>query len=393
MTLSTKNLRRIVHQHAEEQRLSIEKHTPVVSWLYPGQFTYCLNEEFIWDRYGSLIDCPEEVHFHKVQPVIRWDDLFNFYIRSPQGKIKAGWAHLGMFDMCTINGGHIVKKKDYERYSQQSLTGIISFLTEKLSLEPRKLEVGYFAGNALSKLCVTKQGKPKYGFEYTFPEDKESLGTLHSLGLEKTQVRADASRNSFLSPNWICGAEAPWGYRNEIYYRTSRGLVDIATVERLLWKPLYKEGDLVGIEEWDKAFVINGTGIERLALVANDLKNILYVDEIFPMWQYSKMRGYKNARTISESIRASHRIIADTQGDLTDAHSPSKSEDRKKKLNRILRQFNSIHEGDLYKMYEINAQCYSECYPELSGAIQQTVHEVLAYKERLQKAGVHDITF
>ncbi|HLC73075.1 MAG TPA: hypothetical protein VJH20_00390 [Candidatus Nanoarchaeia archaeon] len=384
--ITYKQLRRIIEERAKNKGLEIVSPSSTISWLYPGQFAYCLNEEFIWDRYGSLIDMPGEIHFHKIQPVIRWDDYIIYFLGRTKNPPQSSTDHLTSFDMSTIDGGHIINKENYAKYSKMIFGGIVSFLINDLGLDKNKLEITYFSGEKLSILSSNKKGVPRFDFEKYIPEDKEAKEELLSLGLQESQIKPNNTRDCFLIPDWLCGEAAPWGYRNEINYRTNAGLIDIATIERLFLRPIYKNGKLVDVVEWDKRFLINGAGLERLVMVVNSLPEINQVDTINPLFDFIASRGYDNVPLLCESLRTSHRIIADSRGNLTDKRSPGKSEERRWKYNKILRNLIHVQDIDIRDFYNLNAELQPH-YEELSQVVELAVEEVKQYKEKLENSG------
>lgn len=378
--MSVDKIRKIIIDYTKSQKLEILSNTSTVSWLYPGQFTYCLNEEFIWDRYGTFIDCPEEVHFQKIQPVIRWNDFEDYFYKGEE-KIK---THLGLFDMTTINGGHIIPKSKHKIYSEMIFNGLIDFLVNIIGLDKEKFVISYFPGGKLSELGKNKKGVNKYDFDFDFPPDNESLEFFSKLGIKKEQMKPDLSRDSFLIPNWICGEVAPWGYRNEILYKTENGLLDIATIEILSYRPIVKDGKIIRIEEWDKRFIINGTGLERLSMLVDGLKNIYKVDNIKPLRIFLSKAGYNNGDLKIESLRIFHRLITDTDGNIFDTRSKKTPKERKKKFNIFIRSLIDIKNEDLQKLFEINAKINS-WYPEMKQSITRAIEVIDEYRLRTVK--------
>lgn len=374
--MKTSKLRELVVEHASGQKLELLKNTSTVSWLYPGQFAYCLNEEFIWDRYGTFIDCPEQINFHKIQPVIRWNDFETHFLKSK----KKPTFHLGLFDMTTINGGHLIPAELKNKYSQDIFKGLLDFLTNIIGLEKDKLLITYFPGQKLSELSKNKQGISKYDFDYEFPKDDISIKAFLNLGIENSQLKPEASRNCVLIPNWICGEIAPWGFRNEIYYKVGDDFLDIATIEVLDYRPIVKDGKIIGVEKWDKAFVINGAGIERIAMLKNENKSIYDIDTIKPLFEKIKESQIENPYLVCESIRIFQRLIADTGGNMRDARSKRTARDRQQKYNIIRRVLIKINDNELKNLFELNAELYPY-YPELKNSIKKCLDSVLEYRK------------
>jgi alanyl-tRNA synthetase len=374
--LDTIELRDLINNYAQKQDLEILKNSPTVSWLYPGQFAYCLNEEFIWDRYNTFIDCPAEIHFHKIQPVIRWDDFESFFLKGSENPR----THLGSFDMTTINGGHIVPIESKNKYSEIIFEGIIDFLVNKIGLEKSKLVITYFSGQKLSELSKNRQGISKYDFDYEFPPDTESIEAFRKLGIKNSQFKADSTRDSFLIPDWACGEVAPWGHRNEIIYQTEKGLLDIATVESLTYRPIIKNQKISGIQKWDKAFVINGTGIERLSMLLNNYSEIYAINNINPLFLFLKEINIQEPHIVCESIRIFHRLIADTGGNMYDARSQKSPKNRQSKFNILRRIISQLPDNELSKIFALHADI-NPYYPELKNSIEQCLISINQYRE------------
>lgn len=383
--MKIENIRNKIIENAKKQDLEIVPHSSVISWLYPGQFSYCLNENFIWDKYGTMIDIPCELHFHKIQPSIRWNDFIEYIQGSNKNSAKNENLHLANFDMATITGGHIMPKENYTNYSKNAFEGMINLLVDKIGLKKENFEVTYFPGLRLSEFGLQKNGNPKFNFDHKFSEDTEAKENFKSLGLKEGQIKPDASRNCFLMPDWVCGETVPWGYRNEINYLHNGSLVDIATIERLLWRPLYEDNEIIGLEEWDKSMVISGAGLERLAMVTENLNDIYCVGNIEPLFDYISVKGYENPKLVCESLRMLHRIVSDSNGEMRDPKSTKNARDRKSKYNNLLRNLSNINEIDMHRMLEINSDI-NPWYSELRNSSNRVIEQLKKYG-KIQKYG------
>jgi hypothetical protein len=375
MTLKIQQLRKELTKQAKKDKLEIVPSSSVVSWLFPGQFSYCLNEEFIWKKYGSLIGIKNEIHFHKIQPAIRWDDFSNHYLKKEKNN-----HHLAYFDMVTIGGGHIISKEKLSFFSEKVIQDLMEFLINNIGLKKENFIITYFPGEKLSEIGKNKKGFPKYDFDYDFPEDKDSKNIFLKMGFKEKQLKRDSSRNCFLLSDWVCGEIAPWGYRNEIHYKTKSGLLDIATIERLLWEPIYKNGKIDSIRKWNKVFVIGGSGFERLSLLTNNLKKIQEVENIKELYDFIKTLKKKNIELITESIRLVHRIVTDTNGNLSDERSIKKPKERIEKFNKIKRNLIDLRKEELEKAFKINAKI-NPWHPGLKKSIKSTIEVIEKYKE------------
>ncbi len=374
-----RELREKVDENARKVGLEIVPPSSTISWLYPGQFAYCLNEEFIWDRYGGFVDSLPRIHFHKIQPVIRWDDFVKYFQEVKKDKAKEDSCHLGHFDMSTITGGHIIDGEKTNEYESRAFTGLFDFLINECGLERRKFIVTYFSGARLSEIGVGKNGYRKYKFDVEFAPDTRAKKLFSEVGISPSQMKVDPSRDCFLIPNWICGEVAPWGYRNEINYETEQGLVDIATIERLSLFPLRQNDEIVGVRPWEKSFVISGTGLERLAMVSEGLKKIQDVENVKPI--YEACEKHENGINTAESLRIFHRIVADSRGDLSDRRGHGKN--RNRKYRKLMGNAYTLDLPEIQELLQINAEA-QPWHPELAEAVDYAVSEIKEYAGRRQ---------
>lgn len=350
------------------------KQTSVVSPLFPGQFNYCLDEMHIFEKYKNFINIHNDEHFQKIQSAIRLADFDTYF--SDSGTKSA--YHLGAFTIGTINGGHIKDRKKEEELYRKSVFGVIDFLTKYIGLEKNRLRISYFSGGATAREVEASRKRPdsklKVETKFRIEEDTLAKTVLLDTGLRVEQLIPNNTRDNFLTTNWDITI-APWGYRNEILYVLDNGnLLDIATIERLIFEPVVENRDginyVIDIKPWNRCFVIDACGIERVALASSAYENI------FEVLDFEAMLNIGLTVAQVESIRILHRVYTDSSWEKMG------SENRREKLNNLSRKLNNVAIDNLEKVLSWNFKTYSEIFPELKNGIQDTLREIKDYRRR-----------
>jgi hypothetical protein len=373
-----------IKKRQKKSTATILEPTSVVSDIFPGQFNYCLDEIHLLRKYGNFIDITEAEHFQKMMPVIRLADFESFYKENvkPSDHLKStvqSKYHLGIFTMATISGGHIMDRAEDKRLYRESAEKMLSFLIDDLGLEKDRLVISYFSGGATARQVEASIKKPdaklKVETEMEIPEDKLAKNVLTNLGIDGDNLVADNSRDCFLTSNWSLFT-APWGYRNEIHYRLDNGdLLDIATIENLTYKPKIEERDgtryVVDVEPWERCFVINGGGIERLAVAASGF------DSIFDLTEMKRFDGYEVSQYQVEVLRMLHRIFTDAR------FSEIESGSRRNKINGMMKAVWGIGIETLVDLLRTNAFNYRKLFPDLKDSVADVIDEITASKLRI----------
>jgi len=353
----------------------------VVSPLFPGQFNYCLDEIHLFEKYGDFIEITDDEHFHKIQPAIRLADFDRFFF----GNEKSNY-HLGTFTISTINGGHIVPAEQGEAFYRKAVIGILDFLTNHLGLKKDKISVSYFSGGATAKDVEASRKKNgqllKVDVNIAIPEDVLSKEVLLDNGLKKDQLHSNNTRDNFLTTNWDVQKplssdqyiRAPWGYRNEIFYTLDNGdVLDIATIERLTMAPIVENRNgvnfVVDVQPWQRCFVIDACGLERLEIATSNLSSILNLPA------YKKLIDIGVTPLQAESTRILHRIFTDS------TWQKISSKQRRQKINKLIRSLNGVPQDVIRELLRLNAYAYGSIFPELSDGVERTVSEILNYRE------------
>ena len=162
---------------------------------------------------------------------------------------------------------------------------LVRFLGE-LGIPPGRVHPSYSAGGPLAALTAGR-----YRFDAQIPPDRLSQDAFLLAGVPEGNLICDRTRATLLSLH--VHRPTPWGYRNEVHVDIGTAgrprLIDVATVEYLLWRPQFagagrSRDDIVGLEPLDGGASIVGCGVERLAMVTNRLERIHDVDSLRPFY-------------------------------------------------------------------------------------------------------------
>ncbi|MGB3072654.1 MAG: alanine--tRNA ligase-related protein, partial [Candidatus Moraniibacteriota bacterium] len=188
-------------------------------------------------------------------------------------------------------------KEDAIRWSYQFLTS----KEEGLGLDPKRLYVTVFAGNADA------------------PRDTEAFNVWRSIGIPEQRIYFLAAEPSGKEPNWWSpGDNGPCGPDSEMFYDvTPDGLGDMTVDEYRradetqqiveIWNDVFmeyekKEGKVIG--KLAKQNVDTGGGLERMAMAAQGKDNIFETDLFSHLMTAIMELGSR------DDLRAS-RIVAD----------------------------------------------------------------------------------
>jgi cell fate (sporulation/competence/biofilm development) regulator YlbF (YheA/YmcA/DUF963 family) len=351
--------------------------TNVVSPLFPGQFNYCLDEIHLSEKYGDFVNIGEDEHFQKIQPAIRLADLDRFF----HGKEHSD-HHYAQFTIGTVNGGHVVSREQMPAYYEKAVAGVVDFLTDRVGLEKDRLVFTYFSG-AMARDVEASRKKPgqllKVEVEHYIPEDELSKRILFEMGFSESQVIPCNTRDNYLTTNWYVFS-APWGYRNEILYKTDDGrLLDIATIERLDTEPVIEERDgdkfVVGVKPLDRCWVIDACGLERVQLATAGGASIHELPE------YAKLTKTGATLLQIESAKILHRVFTDS------SWSEIKSEQRRRKLNKLTENLDPLTESEVVALLRLNAKNYQAVFSDLNAGVGKTIKEICDYRNDCRDLG------
>lgn len=356
---------------------------PVVNKAFPSHFNLSYSEPEQIELFGSLINIPKPLFYSKIQPVIRTNDFLTHILAGT----KDAYKYLALFDLGDIGGTLMSPNQDdLKSFHEHAISSLWKFLTEELNFNPNKIYVSCFAGGKVDEVT---EGKYKIN-KYIRP-DKLSIEMWKKLGLKKSNIILDHSRNTLLAL-CILKRATPWGYRNEVLLDISENskhkeLLDIGTVEYFIWEPVLKGEEIVDIKKWNACIVLHGIGLERTLIGKNKFKHILECDHIYPLYKLilddSKDKDVHYAHILTEALRALHRILTDCKGwkNLSSRHKYLLKKYMLAIYNSMKQLKIEISQKKIEEYLKLNAKLQS-FYPELNKNIPKIVEDLVSYFKR-----------
>jgi hypothetical protein len=360
--------------------------SPIINKGYPGKFNLSFTEHPWLIEHERYMDFDHDYIFSTVQSCIRWDDIYDEKTRTYRLDSENSWKYLGVFEMADLAGmislqRRLEKQKIIELQTLQVINLIE--LLKSLGISKEQIYPSYQAGGNVAEVT-----NGKYNFDFHIQEDTLGKQIFLEKGVPEENLIPDRTRDTLLALKLYIEDKSgrailepsPWGYRNEININIGRKenpkYVDIATIERFVWKPIYKEGIIFGLEDINDEVSIGAVGLERLCMVANGLENVQQVDCIKPFYDALPIESKK--KLIGESLRTLHRIYSDIKKYEIDL---SRSSNRKEKVNRMLKTVldSGLNIEDIGKLLEINAE-NQPWHPELLEGVEPTIRRIEAYK-------------
>lgn len=166
-------------------------------------------------------------------------------------------------------------------------------------------------------------------------------------------------------------------------YEKTGVLLDIATTEYLMWKPIFqgdqsKSKNIVNLEESQSSFIISALGLERLCMAVNDLPTVRDVDYISRVYDlYEEVINKSEDEYIVESLRALHRVYSDIK-----KFGFKLSKHHKIKMRPLLRSLplNKLNRVNLEELLNLHAET-QPWHPELKDGIEPTIERILQYQK------------
>ncbi|MFZ5954806.1 MAG: hypothetical protein ACOYT4_00085 [Nanoarchaeota archaeon] len=326
--------------------VNIER-SPIINEGFPGQFNLSFTELPLLKEYGRYTDFDHDYIFSTIMSCIRWNDIYDDKTKLSKLTGEKSWKYLGVFEMSDLVGlAHLVGRRNAVESQRKTVKAFFN-LTDELGIKRKDIFPSYQKGG---KICDITNCR--YDFEFYVPEDKIGKQLLLDEGIPEKNFIEDKTTDTLLclklcrklESAGILQISSPWGYRNEINVnigtKENLRLVDIGTFESFLWKPVYKNEEIVNLADLNDATALGIVGLERLCMVANRLERICDLDFLKPF--YDNLGKIKNSVLIGENLRALHRIYSDIKKyDIKDWNSDS----RKKKINRLKRNVLSSEIG------------------------------------------------
>lgn len=345
---------------------------PVIHKGFPGNFNLSLSEYEFLNQNPDYFNLKKDMVYVKNQPCIRHGDFPHIEKSNDDS-----YRYLLRFTMAPVGG--IVWKKDTslrEKETKQAIFNLLDFLTKECGLDKNKLYIQHLKSD---KISVLTEGK--YNFSYFIPDDP-NIKHYKEYGISNFIPVKD--RRGLLALN-VYGRPTPWGYRNEIFYDYESKLLDIATIESLIFKPVFNTGKVIsGLEPYPNTLVVGAIGVERVLMVINNLKDINDIDLITEPAEI--LRPYTDplsAKQLVQTLRTIQLIIADGgKYQSLDKRRKEKMRDFYRLIDEIIAK-NQIPVEIIVRVLKKIAELEPNL-PQLNNAISLTIQEYELYKLRVK---------
>lgn len=364
---------------------------PVINNGFPGQFNLSFTEQPWLDEYGKYIDFDHNYIFSTIPSCIRYSDLYDERTKQSNLTGNNAWKYLGVFEMADLAGMASLKGTEKDVYSMQlkQAKNLIDLLTE-FGIDKNRIFPTYQPAMKLSDVPIKTQNS-KYSFEFNIPEDKLGKKVFLELGIPEENITPDYSGAPLLQLNLskrcergIMRVPSPWGYRNEINFNlgtlANPQFLDIGTLERFAYKPLFDNEKIISLSEIDDTVSIGGVGLERLCMAVNGLDRVQDVDFIKPL--YSAMPKIDNQIMVGEYLRAVHRICADLPVAKEKYGFDLKEHKQTRlKFNKMVHEIikSNLDKNQLRNLLYINSD-NQPWHPELKDAVDSTMNYLNEYR-------------
>lgn len=367
-------LRELLESYPKYQSATKVVKAPIINDAYPGQFNLSFTESLWLKEFGNYLDFEHDYIFSLIQPVIRYNDFKNNILAG-----SAFYRYLTLFEMSDLIGcASFIDADQSSKFTKFSIKEFLKFITN-LDVPPDNLFVSCFAGSS-----VAEATNGKYIFDQYIPPFKLAIDEWVKAGIPKTNIILNKTRDTFLALN-VFDRPTPWGYRNEIYIKNKNGeLIDVGTLEHLIWRPVYKDSKIIGVQDYEHFHGINLVGIERLCMVLNNYDSIYECEHIKPLVDIIQTEA-RNSNLYSsivsvECIRSTHRIVSDIEGieDLS-KNRKTKFHDFMEALYVHLDRLGITDKTTVVKKVLDRNSDLNRYYPELAMSVEPSTNVINAY--------------
>lgn len=364
-------LRELVQNQPTHERCIRVERAPLINQAFLGTFNLSFSEVPWLSEYGRYVDFDHDFIFSAIMSCVRPNDF-------PLLHTPSSWKYLGVFEMADLGGILTLSEQpDYDTLQRRQVNKLITFLKD-LGINPASIHPVYCAGGTVEELTAGK-----YTFNFAIPEDRISKNAFLDNGVPEENLIPDKSRNSFLALH-VYDKASPWGYRNEVNVnlgdRGTPALLDIATLEYGMWRPVFKNNDerkaanTCALKCSSDGFSISVLGLERLCMVINGLPTVRDVDYIAPFYDsYGFIDGAQDELAV-ESLRALHRIYSDVRryGCVPGRH-------QTKKIRTFLQYLpESLSEDKIRELLMVHSET-QPWHPELQEGVEPTIERIAIY--------------
>jgi len=263
-------------------------------------------------------------------------------------------------------------------FKKEAIAMSYKFLTEELGIDPEKLSVTCFAGDADA------------------PKDIEAFEAWKNAGIPEERIYFYGKEDNW----WIAGEEGPCGPDTEMYLDTGKPACSencqpscncgkYVEIWNNVFMEYYKSKD--GIKKLEQKNVDTGLGLERMAMLLQKVETPFDTELFKPVMEelekLEKIDDIKSRRIIAEHLRSSIMIIAD-------GGRPSNI-DRGYVLRRLIRRMTrhmsklQIDLENISDLIDLTINNLNEMYPELQTKRDIIKNVIIEEKDKFIKTLGH----
>lgn len=263
-------------------------------------------------------------------------------------------------------------------FKKEAIAMSYKFLTEELGIDPEKLSVTCFAGDADA------------------PKDIEAFEAWKNAGIPEERIYFYGKEDNW----WIAGEEGPCGPDTEMFLDTGKPACSencqpscncgkYVEIWNNVFMEYYKSKD--GIKKLEKKNVDTGLGLERMAMLLQKVETPFDTELFKPVMEelekLEKIDDIKSRRIVAEHLRSSIMIIAD-------GGRPSNI-DRGYVLRRLIRRMTrhmsklQIDLENISDLIDLTINNLNEMYPELQTKRDIIKNVIIEEKDKFIKTLGH----
>ena len=263
-------------------------------------------------------------------------------------------------------------------FKKEAIAMSYKFLTEELGIDPEKLSVTCFAGDADA------------------PKDIEAFEAWKNAGIPEERIYFYGKEDNW----WIAGEEGPCGPDTEMYLDTGKPACSencqpscncgkYVEIWNNVFMEYYKSKD--GIKKLEQKNVDTGLGLERMAMLLQKVETPFDTELFKPVMEelekLEKIDDIKSRRIVAEHLRSSIMIIAD-------GGRPSNI-DRGYVLRRLIRRMTrhmsklQIYLENISDLIDLTINNLNEMYPELQTKRDIIKNVIIEEKDKFIKTLGH----
>ena len=263
-------------------------------------------------------------------------------------------------------------------FKKDAIAMSYKFLTEELGIDPEKLSVTCFAGDADA------------------PKDIEAFEAWKNAGIPEERIYFYGKEDNW----WIAGEEGPCGPDTEMFLDTGKPACSencqpscncgkYVEIWNNVFMEYYKSKD--GIKKLEQKNVDTGLGLERMAMLLQKVETPFDTELFKPVMEelekLEKIDDIKSRRIVAEHLRSSIMIIAD-------GGRPSNI-DRGYVLRRLVRRMTrhmsklQIDLENISDLIDLTINNLNEMYPELQTKRDIIKNVIIEEKDKFIKTLGH----